>query len=183
MAMVRLLLRLMALGCFVLTPGFYLLLQKHVHLTCDRGSGKCVLEERRPLRDPAIQTFLLPDVIDAACQNKDWAPSPEAATILKSARRPFNPGEAGVWHKVGETSGEEHPSFRVVLLTHGGIVPVSPHYDKDCKPEAITAVLSGHSAHGEMDEGKWWDGLAAAVLPAGTGLALLVWSFRIGKPR
>ena len=63
---VRLLLRLMAVGCFLIAPVFYLLLAHHNHLTCDRAAGSCVLEEKRPLRDPHVQTFAIADVLDAA---------------------------------------------------------------------------------------------------------------------
>ena len=83
---VRLLLRLMALGCFLLAAAVYLLVAHHAHLTCDRATDKCVLEETRPLRDPRVQTLPLSDVLDASCQSDEWMASPQATTILKQAR-------------------------------------------------------------------------------------------------
>jgi hypothetical protein len=177
---VRLLLRLMAVGCFLIAPVFYLLLAHDNHLTCDRATGSCVLEEKRPLRDPHVQTFAIADVLDANCQSDAWMASPQAAAILKQARRPFNASQSGIW--VSGPSGEDIPRFRPVLLTRGGIFPVTPDYAKDCMERgAITDVLEGRSTHGEMDLGRGWGGLVAMLLPVGTGIALLAWAGRLGK--
>ena len=179
---VRLLLRLMALGCFLLAPALYLLVAHHAHLNCDRAADKCVLEETRPLRDVRVQTFPLSDVLDAGCQSDEWMASPQASTILKQARRPFNPGESGLWVSVG--SSGRIPKYRVVLLTRSGIIPVTPHFVRECaERDAITAVLDRRAAHGELDLGRWSEGLAATLLPAGMGVALLVWAGRVGKRR
>jgi hypothetical protein len=179
---VRLLLRLMALGCFLVAAALYLLVAHHAHLTCDRAAATCVLEETRPLRDVRVQTFPLSDVLDAGCQSAEWTASPQASTILKQARRPFNAGESGLWMSVGSTEGI--PKYRVVLLTRSGIIPVTPHFVRDCaERDAITAVLDGRAAHGELDLGRWRDGLAVTLLPAGMGLALLVWAGRVTRSR
>jgi hypothetical protein len=179
---VRLLLRLMALGCFLLALAVYLLVAHHAHLTCDRATDKCVLEETRPLRDARVQTLPLSDVLDASCQSDEWIASPQASTILKQARRPFNPGESGLWVSVG--SSGRVPKYRVVLLTRSGIIPVTPHFVRDCaERDAITDVLDGRAAHGELDLGRWSESLAVTVLPAGMGLALLVFAGRVGKRR
>jgi hypothetical protein len=176
----RPLLRLMALGCFLIAPALYLLVAHHAHLTCDRAAGTCVLEETRPLRAVRVQTVPLADVLDAGCQADEWLASPQASTILKSARRPFNAGESGIWTTVG--GGNPIPKYRVVLLTRSGIIPVTPHFVRDCaNRDAITDVLDGRAAHGELDLGRWQEALAATVLPAGMGLALLVWAGRVGK--
>ena len=123
LSQLRLLLRLIAVGCFLIAPALYLLVAHHAHLTCDRAAGTCVLEETRPLRAVRVQTVPLADVLDAGCQSEDWMESPQAATILKNARRPFNAGASGVWETVG--GGVQIPKYRVVLLTHGGIIPVT----------------------------------------------------------
>jgi hypothetical protein len=178
----RLLLRLMAVGCFLLAPALYLLVAHHAHLACDRATGKCVLEETRPLRDARVQTWPLSDVLDAGCQSDEWMASPQASTILKQARRPFNAGQSGLWVDVG--GGVTIPKYRVVLLTRSGIVPVTPHFVRDCAArDAITDVLDGRAAHGELDLGRVSETLAVTLLPAGMGLALLVWAGHVGKPR
>jgi len=177
---VRLLMRLMALGCFLIAPVFYLLLSHHNHLACDRAAGTCVLEETRPLRDARVRTFPLSEVLDAGCQSDETMPSPKASEILKNARRPFNGGAAGLW--VTGASGAETPSYRPVLLTRSGIFPVTPDFAKDCADRgAIIDVLDGRAPHGEMDMGRWWHGVAAMLLPVGTGLALLAWAARLGQ--
>ena len=176
----RLLLRLMALGCFLIAPALYLLVAHHAHLACDRAAGTCVLTETRPLRAARVQTVPISDVLDAGCQADEWLVSAQAPTILKNARRPFNAGSSGIWTTVG--GGNQTPKYRVVLLTRGGIIPVTPHFVRDCaNRDAITDVLDGRAAHGELDLGRWQETLAVIVLPVGMGLALLVWAGRVGK--
>jgi hypothetical protein len=70
----------------------------------------------------------------------------------------------------------------VVLLTRNGIIPVTPSFVRDCaNRDAIIDVLDRRAAHGELDLGTGWQALAVPVLPAGMGLALLVWAGRVGK--
>jgi hypothetical protein len=176
----RLLLRLVALGCFLIAPVLYLLVAHHAHLSCDRAAETCVLEETRPLRAPRVQTVPIADVLDAGCQADEWLVSAQAPTILKNARRPFNAGAAGVWETVG--GGNPIPKYRVVLVTRSGIIPVTPSFVRDCaNRDAIIDVLDRRAAHGELDLGTGWQILAVPVLPAGMGLALLVWAGRVGK--
>ena len=178
----RLLLRLMALGCFLIAPALYLLVAHHAHLVCDRTAATCVLEETRPLRAAQVQTVPIADVLDAGCQADEWLVSPKAAAILKTAHRPFNAGNAGVWETVG--GGSPVPKYRVVLVTRNGIIPVTPSYVRDCaNRDAIIDVLDGRAAHGELDLGRWQDTLAVTLLPAGLGLALFAWSGSVGKRR
>jgi hypothetical protein len=180
--MLKLILRLMALGCFLIAPALYLLVAHHAHLTCDRAAGTCVLEETRPLRAARVQTVHIGDVLDAGCQADEWHVSPQAATILKNARRPFNAGNAGVWETVG--GGNPVPKYRVVLLTRGGIIPVTPSFVRDCaNRDTIIDVLDGRAAHGELDLGRWQETLAVTALPAGMGVALLLWAGSVGKRR
>jgi hypothetical protein len=178
----RLLMRLMALGCFLVAAALYLLVAHHARVTCDRAAAQCVLTETRPLRDARVQTFPLADVLDATCQFDEWMASPQAATILKQAHRPFNAGESRLW--VDTSGGPTIPKYRVVLLTRSGIIPVTPHFVRDCaEHDAINAVLDGRAAHGELDLGRWRDALLVTLLPAGMGLALLAWAPHVGKPR
>jgi hypothetical protein len=101
LSQLRLLLRLIAIGCFLIAPALYLLVAHHAHLTCDGAAGTCVLEETRPLRAARVQTVPISDVLDAGCQADEWLVSPQASTILKNAHRPFNAGASGVWMTVG----------------------------------------------------------------------------------
>jgi hypothetical protein len=171
----RWLLRLAGLFCFLVAGAVYLLLAHHADLTCDRAAGRCVLTETRPLRAVRVQTFPLPEVLDVVCQSSEWTPSSKSAEILKQARRPFDAGHAGVWESIG--GHDEKPKFRVVLLTQGGVVPVTPHFVGDCAPrDAVTDVLDGRTTRGELSVGRWRDFAAATVLPIGFGLALFAFS-------
>jgi hypothetical protein len=59
---------------------------------------------------------------------------------------------------------------------------VTPSFVRDCaNRDAIIDVLDRRAAHGELDLGTGWQVLAVPVLPAGMGLALLVWAGRVGK--
>lgn len=183
MPMVRLITRLMAIPCFLLAPVLYLLVAHQARVECDRTADKCVLEETRPLRNPQVQTIALADVLDAGCQLSSWIESPQSATVLKQGRRPFNPGEAGVWQILGDNN-DPNPTFRLVLYTRGGIVRVQHHFVKECpNRDAVTQVLNGHAAHGELQVGQWSDAWLVSSVPAVFGLALLMWAPYIGKPR
>ena len=180
LSQLRLLLRLVALGCFLVAPALYLLVAHHAHLSCDRAAGTCVLEETRPLRAARVQTVPISDVLDAGCQADEWLVSPKASTILKmpaarsTLERPASgrPWGAAIWF----------PEYRVVLLTRSGIIPVTPSFVRDCaNRDAIIDVLDGRAAHGELDLGTGWQALAVPVLPVGMGLALFVWAGRVGK--
>jgi hypothetical protein len=180
--MLKLILRLLALGCLLIAPLLYLLVAHHAHLVCDRAAATCVLEETRPLRAVQVQIVQLPDVLDAGCQADEWHVSPKAPEILKNGRRPFNAGNAGVWETIG--GGNEVPKYRVVLLTKTGIIPVTPSFVRDCaNRDAIIDVLDGRSAHGELDLGRWQETLTVTVLPVGLGVALFLWSGSAGKRR
>lgn len=166
--------RLLGLGLLLSTSGCYLGFHHQSSLVCDRDTGACVLQQRRPLRDDVVRTFPLSEVLGVTSKFSYWDPSPRAAEILVRAKGMDDPLLQDLW----VSNNDDSSRSILVVLTRTGILHVAPQSlaggsnGEGIQQYEFQRFVEGRGRRGAIVLDNWREILMMAAMPLLAGALL-----------